>query len=180
MIRKLLCAALFLGALAAQAQEILYKGTRLGVPEKAFIAEHSNEGFVCTLAPSKVERWCTSNAATYLNFPTTTTAIFIRDRLAGLSISFADPKDLVTAAALDVLIVSQMESVHGQPTLIEWPAEIKNGVQVWKKEWKKKDGSSILYIHGKGSLIEQRSVLITSSDGESLSREAYRSIKPDM
>lgn len=62
-------------------QEITFKGTRLGVSEKQFLAEQDNQGYVCNVPADKVGRRCESKVATYAGYAGKISVLFLRDRL---------------------------------------------------------------------------------------------------
>lgn len=148
-----LIAMLFSANVSAETSEVTYKGTRLGVSEAAFIKQHTNDGFVCSDAPSpNTGRWCRSIVATYGGIHSDTTAIFINNKLIALSIAIPNSDNLVTQIANEASIVTQLEHQYGKADETEWPDESKQGAEFWKKVWHKKNGSSVEYLHAKLSL----------------------------
>lgn len=170
-------------SIAAESDDISYKGTKFGVSEKTFSLQRQNEGFLCTDAPNgNVGRWCQSEVATYLNFKTHTTVQFLDDKLLIVSVFFNPPTDVASSATMDDIIVSQIEHRYGTTNKTEWPKEV-NGGKLWKKVWHGKNGSSIEYQHHISTTsplnLDTRSVFLMSKDADKLVR-AQSAQKSDM
>jgi len=124
-----MCALFFVADARATttANEISYKGSRFGVSEKVFLQQHSNEGFVCAEAPTKVGRWCSGKATTYVNWNTETTAQFLDNKLVLVSVFFRESADGTLEAMIDTAIVSSLAKRYGPSNEVAWPSQTKNG-----------------------------------------------------